>query len=58
MWVSGGYKGPWIDEPTARRFGEIPLLIVQDLFASPLLDRATYQLPAAAFAEREGSYVN
>ena len=33
-------------------------LVVQDLFASPLYGRATYQLPGAAFAEREGSYVN
>jgi predicted molibdopterin-dependent oxidoreductase YjgC len=33
-------------------------LIVQDLFDSPLLRRAHYQLPGAAFAERDGSYVN
>jgi NADH-quinone oxidoreductase subunit G len=58
VWVTGGYKGPWIQEPVARRFDEVPLLIVQDLFSSPLMDRATYQLPAAAFAERGGSYVN
>jgi NADH-quinone oxidoreductase subunit G len=58
VWVSGGYKGPWIEEPTARRFENVPLLIVQDLFPSPLSDRATYELPAAAFAERDGSYMN
>ena len=58
MWVSGGYKGPWIEEPVARRFEKIPLLIVQDLFPSPLSERATYALPAAAFAERDGSYMN
>jgi NADH-quinone oxidoreductase subunit G len=34
------------------------LVIVQDLFASPLGDRADWQLPATAFAERSGSYVN
>ncbi len=28
------------------------------MFSSPLWERATYQLPGAAFAEREGSYVN
>ena len=33
-------------------------LIVQDCFASPLWERADYQLPGATFAEREGSYVN
>ena len=58
MWVSGGYKGPWIDEAAARRFEQLPLLVVQDLFPSPLSERATYELPAAAFAERDGSYVN
>ena len=58
VWVSGGYKGPWIDEAAARRFEKLPFLVVQDLFPSPLSERATYELPAAAFAEREGSYVN
>ena len=58
VWVSGGYKGPWIEEPVAQRFEKIPLLIVQDLFPSPLSARATYELPAAAFAERDGSYMN
>jgi len=31
---------------------------VQDTFASPLWERADYQLPGATFAERDGSYVN
>ena len=58
VWVSGGYTKPWIDEATARRFDRLPLLIVQDLFPSPLSDRAAYALPGAATAERDGSYVN
>ncbi len=58
VWVSGGYKGPWIEGPVARRFEKVPLLVVQDLFPSPLSERATYELPAAAFAERDGSYMN
>ena len=57
-WVSGGYPQPWIDEATAERFGKLDLLIVQDMFDSPLWQRATYQLPGASFAERAGSYVN
>jgi NADH-quinone oxidoreductase subunit G len=57
-WVSGGYKTDWVDEATATRFERLSLLVVQDLFRSPLWDRATYQLPGGAFAEREGSYVN
>ena len=58
VWVSGGYTSEWNDEAAAARLAPVPLLIVQDSFSSPLLQRATYQLPAAAFAEREGSYVN
>ena len=68
LWVSGGYKHvgqaslpapkPWIDEPFAARLARAPLLVVQDLFPSPLSERATYVLPAAAFPERDGSYVN
>ena len=32
--------------------------LANDCFASPLWERADYQLPSATFAEREGSYVN
>jgi NADH-quinone oxidoreductase subunit G len=58
VWVSGGYKTDWNDQATAERFAGVELLIVQDMFASPLWKQATYQLPGASFAEREGSYVN
>jgi len=58
VWVAGGYRQPWIDEATAARFAPLELLVVQDLFPSPLSDQATYELPSAAFAERAGSYVN
>ncbi len=57
-WVSGGYRSEWIDADTAARFDGLEILVVQDMFSSPLWERATYQLPGAAFAEREGSYVN
>ncbi len=58
VWVSGGYRGEWIDEAMAGKFAGLDLLVVQDLFDSPLSGQATYRLPAAAFAERDGSYVN
>ena len=58
VWLSGGYKNDWIDEDSARRFESVDLLVVQDLFPSPLSERADYELPAAAAAERDGSYVN
>ena len=58
VWITGGYKSDWNDAALVEKFADVKLLIVQDMFASPLLAAATYQLPAAAFAEREGSYVN
>lgn len=58
IWAAGGYVQPWIDEVAARRMRHARLLVVQDLFPSPLSDAADYVLAAAAFAETEGSYVN
>ncbi|NLF09204.1 MAG: 2Fe-2S iron-sulfur cluster binding domain-containing protein [Pirellulaceae bacterium] len=58
VWVSGGYKRDWIGQATATRFERLKLLVVQDLFPSPLSERATHLLPGAAYPEREGSYVN
>ncbi len=58
VWVAGGYKQDWIDEATAARFERLKLLVVQDLFPSPLSERATHLLPGPAYAERDGSYVN
>jgi len=57
-WVSGGYKRDWIDRATVERFAGLELLIVQDLFPSPLSELASFALPGAAYAERDGSYVN
>jgi len=57
-WVVAGYRDAWIDEATAARFDPLKLLIVHDLFDSPLWQRATFQLPGAGYAERSGSYVN
>ena len=57
-WVSGGYKTDWIDADTAAHYDGLETLVVQDTFRSPLWERATFQLPGATFAEREGSYVN
>ena len=58
VWVTGGYKEPMFDEAAVERFAGLDVLIVQDLFASALWDKADYQLPGASFAERDGSYVN
>jgi len=58
VWVTGGYLTDWNDAAVAEAFSSVQTLIVQDVFASPLFDRADYQLPSATFAERAGSYVN
>jgi NADH-quinone oxidoreductase subunit G len=58
VWVSGGYKTDWNTPEQAEKLSHLDLLIVQDLFISPLLKAAQFQLPGAAFAERQGSYVN
>jgi NADH-quinone oxidoreductase subunit G len=58
VWVSGGYVTEGFSEYDVERMAEQPFLIVQDLYPSPMMDAANYQLPGAAFAEREGSYVN
>ena len=53
-----GYPDRGHDAAAAEKFAGVKTLIVQDCFASPLWDRADYQIPGATFAEREGSYVN
>ncbi|MBL9124983.1 MAG: (2Fe-2S)-binding protein [Planctomycetaceae bacterium] len=58
LWVTAGSPTCWIDDSTAERLAQVSQLVVQDLFASPLWERATFRLPGVSFAERAGSYVN
>lgn len=64
LWISGGYKAAMeptqhvFDASVAAQLEGLELLIVQDLFPSPVAEQAHYLLPGAAWAEREGSYVN
>lgn len=59
VWLSGGHKkSDWIDAATTGKLTAAQVLVVQDLFTSPAWEAATWQLPGAAFAERDGSYVN
>ncbi|MCC7086706.1 MAG: (2Fe-2S)-binding protein [Pirellulales bacterium] len=57
-WISGGYSCAWNGDAIAQRFAALELIVVQDMFESPVWHVATYQLPGAGFAERSGSYVN
>jgi NADH-quinone oxidoreductase subunit G len=48
----------WISEAQAESFKRVPLVVVQDLFASPISTLAQFVIPAAAFSEKDGTFVN
>jgi NADH-quinone oxidoreductase subunit G len=61
VYLAAGYaprKGGWIEEKQAEALRQVPLVVVQDLFPSPASAVAKYVLPAAAFAEKSGTFVN
>lgn len=54
VFLTGGYPTVgWINE-----FPTVPMLASIDLFHGPATKNAKYVLPAAAFAEKEGTFVN
>jgi NADH-quinone oxidoreductase subunit G len=57
-WMVGGYPQPWVDKDAAQFIEKFSLLVVQDIFPSELLPGAACVLPACAWTEREGSFVN
>ncbi len=48
----------WVSEAQAASLGKVPLLVVQDLFPSAVGAKAKYLLPAASWAEKDGTFVN
>ncbi len=61
IYLAAGYPprlGGWITEEQAASLKQIPLLIVQDLFPSAVSAIAKYVIPAATFAEKDGTFVN
>ena len=58
VWLTGGYREPSLDEGIAQRLTAAKVVVVQDMFTSPVWERAHFRLPGVAFAERSGSYVN
>jgi predicted molibdopterin-dependent oxidoreductase YjgC len=57
MWIVG--SDPARDYPGAgSALDQIPMLVVQDLFMTETAARADIVLPAASFAETEGSFTN
>ncbi len=57
-WIVGGYPSKWVTPEMAKIAGKISFLVVQDLFPSELSDAATVVLPACAWVERDGCFVN
>jgi NADH-quinone oxidoreductase subunit G len=60
-YLTAGYSPrlePWLDEQQAQALQNVPLLVVQDLFASAATTAAKYVLPASTFAESDGCFVN
>jgi NADH-quinone oxidoreductase subunit G len=61
MYLAAAYPpraGGWITEDQAKALEKVPLVVVQDLFESPATRRAQFVLPAASFAEKDGTFVN
>lgn len=58
VYVVGGYPGEWATPDVIAAIGSPSLLIVQDIFESPLTQKANIVLAAGSFAERDGTYVN
>src|SRR5262249_44829258 len=61
LYLTAGYSPvaqPWLTTEQATALGHLPLLIVQDLFPTPLSEAAGFALPASTFAEKEGTFVN
>src|SRR5262249_49475274 len=48
----------WISADQANRLKKVPLVLLQDLLPSPIYDIAHHVLPAASFAEKDGTFVN
>jgi len=57
-WIVGGCPKPWVDKETAKIAEKIEFLVVQDLFENDLMAGAAVILPACAWTEREGSFMN
>ena len=58
VYVVGGYPGEWVTPEVLAAIGNPSLLIVQDVFESPLTQKASIVLASGSFAERDGTYIN
>jgi NADH-quinone oxidoreductase subunit G len=61
VYLAAGYPprpGGWVSAEQAAALARVPLVVLHDLLPSPASDVARYVLPAASFAEKEGTFVN
>jgi NADH-quinone oxidoreductase subunit G len=61
VYVAGGYPqrpDGWINNEQAASLAKSSLLVVHDLLPSPISEMATHLLPATAWAEKDGTFVN
>jgi NADH-quinone oxidoreductase subunit G len=47
-----------VSQTQAQALHKVPLLVCQDLLPSPVSQIASYVLPGASFAEKDGTFVN
>ncbi len=58
VYVYGGYPKAWITTKAVEALAKAGFVALHDLFPSQLSERAALVVPAAAWAEREGSFMN
>jgi len=61
IYFAAGYpprNHKWIEAENAEKLKQVPCVVVQDLMPTAASAQAKYVLPAAAFAEKEGTFVN
>ena len=58
VWIVGGYPDKWVPKELNKAMAGVELLVVQDMFDSDLTSAASLVLPACAWVEREGCFMN
>ena len=58
LFVLGGDPAGWIREEDVEKLKNLQLLVVEDLLESAASRQADFVLPGAAWAEKDGSFVN
>ena len=59
LFLTGGYPHTdWLGQSEGEALANIPLLLTMDLFRTLATKSSKFVLPAASFAEKEGTFVN